>query len=318
MSLQSTPASESADPRVVMSWVDPPAFAPEVKLQKLGQDVHISYGDRVRGSVKDPRVIILFGWMDAPLRILEKYAVKHRHRWPSSDIVIVQSHPAFIWSSQEKRNNTLKPLADYLVSTIYRQRGSVPNGILLHVISNGGAFQLITLSQLLKSILQAEPASNINHGTAIRMATIFDSTPGRGEYSSLLSTLTTDVKSPIMKAFLTLPGSMVYLAIVLRRTAVGDANLFNLLHTYVQQQGLLPLAEGYAPRVYIYSTEDKMVPFTSVENHVSTLKGNPSFDVRAEKFAGSQHVQHEKRDPERYWKAVEDVWERSGPVRARL
>jgi hypothetical protein len=57
----------------------------------------------------------------------------------------------------------------------------------------------------------AEP-SDINHGTAIRMATIFDSTPGIGEYSTLLKILTTDVKSPLVKAAMTVPGSLVYLA----------------------------------------------------------------------------------------------------------
>ncbi|KAJ7347089.1 hypothetical protein DFH08DRAFT_870231 [Mycena albidolilacea] len=310
-SFQGVPGSSAS--RVAMSTL----VDPQVKLHKLGEDVHIAYGDRARGSGNDPRVIILFGWMDAPLRILEKYAVSHRRRWPSSDIAIVQSHPAFIWSSQEKRDDAVRPLADYLVSTVYRQRRSVPNGILLHVISNGGAFQLITLSRLLKSILPAEP-SDINHGTAIPMAAIFDSTPGTGEYASLLATLTTDVKSPLVKAILTVPGSLVYLASVFRRTVVGDEKIFPLLHRFLETQGLLPLAEGFAPRVYIYSSADKMVPFTSVENHLSILKANPSVSVAAEKFEGSQHVQHERQDPERYWNAVQAVWDRSLPIKTKL
>ncbi|KAJ7354674.1 hypothetical protein DFH08DRAFT_855689 [Mycena albidolilacea] len=290
----------------------------DVKLHKLGEDIHVAYGDRTRGSAKDPRGIILFGWLDAPLRILEnKYAAKHRVRWPSADIVIVQSHPAFIWSSQEKRNIVVTPLADYLVSTVYRQRGSIPNGILLHVISNGGAFQLITLSQVLKSMLAAEPF-DINHGTAIRMATIFDSTPGIGEYSSLLAALTADVKSPLAKAVMTVPGSLVYLACRIRDSVVGEEPIFTLLHKQLQMQGLLPLAEGYSPRVYIYSAADQMVPSTSVESHLATLRANASFDILAEKFDGSQHVQHERQDPGRYWKAVQAVWERSLPVRAKL
>lgn len=72
------------------------------------------------------RVMIIFGWcesqnmftwsvrlifsVNAPLRILEKkYAVKHRLHWPSADIVIIQSHLTFIWSSQEKRVRTVWP-----------------------------------------------------------------------------------------------------------------------------------------------------------------------------------------------------------------
>ncbi|KAJ6594364.1 hypothetical protein B0H19DRAFT_1095171 [Mycena capillaripes] len=324
MSFQNLPAADSVtttsraqNPKVVVSgWVDPPALTPDVKFKKLGQDVHISYGDRSTESVKDPRVVILFGWMDAPLRVLQKFAVKHRSRWPSSDIAIVQSHPAFIWASQETRNATVKPLAEYLVSTVYRQRVRVPNGILLHVISNGGAFQLLTLTQVLQSILPTEP--DINHGTPIRMATVFDSTPGRGEYSSLVSTLTAEVKSPVVKAMLTVPASLVYGALWVRRILVDDEDLFAHMHTRLGMQGLLPLAEGYSPRVYIYSETDKMVPFTSVEQHLSTIKGNPSFDVAAEKFDGSQHIQHERKDSERYWNAVYAVWDRSLPVRAKL
>jgi hypothetical protein len=99
---------------------------------------------------------------------------------------------------------------------------------------------------------------------------------------------------------------------------VGEEPIFTLLHKHLQMQGLLPLAEGYSPRVYIYSAADQMVPFTSVESHLATLRANASFDILAEKFDGSQHVQHERQDPGRYWKAVQTVWERSLPARAKL
>jgi hypothetical protein len=55
-----------------------------------------------------------------------------------------------------------------------------------------------------------------------------------------------------------------------------------------------------------------------VEGHLATLRANASFDVVAEKFDGSQHVQHERHDPERYWKAVQAVWERSLLTKAKL
>lgn len=31
---------------------------PQVKLHKLGEDVHIAYGDRARGSGNDPRSLV--------------------------------------------------------------------------------------------------------------------------------------------------------------------------------------------------------------------------------------------------------------------
>ncbi|KAJ7045943.1 hypothetical protein C8F04DRAFT_939792, partial [Mycena alexandri] len=247
--------------------------------------------------------------VDAPPRLLSKYAVKHRLRWPSSDIFIVQSHPGFIFAPQEKRVCILVPLVDYLVSTIYRQRGSVPGGMLLHVISNGGAFQLVTLAQLLESVLPSERLTT-NHGTSIPLAAIFDSTPGISEYASLLATVTANVKSPALKTMLTPAVMLIF--------ALGRPNLFVLLHTRLDTQGLLPLADGYAPRLYIYSEDDQMIPFTAVEKHIEGLKANPSFDVTVEKFSGSQHVQHERHDRERYWNAVYTLWDRSLPIRAKL
>jgi hypothetical protein len=101
-------------------------------------------------------------------------------------------------------------------------------------------------------------------------------------------------------------------------SVIGEELPLTLLHKQLQMQGLLPLAEGYSPRVYIYSDADQTVPFTSVEGHLATLRANASFDVVAEQFDGSQHVQHERHDPERYWKAVQAVWERSLPTKAKL
>ncbi|KAJ7782642.1 hypothetical protein B0H16DRAFT_1446946 [Mycena metata] len=289
----------------------------DIKLHKLGQDLHISYGHRARSSSKDPRVIILFGWMNAPPRILSKYAVKHRLHWPSSDIVIVQSHPALMFALQEKRNATLKPLVAYLVSTIYRQRGSVPNGIFLHVISNGGSFQLVTLARVLESVLPSEQLTT-NHGTSISLAALFDSTPGIGEYAALYATFTVGVKSPVLKTMMT-PGVMLIYALGrLRRAIFSEPSIFTLLHTHLGAQGLLPLADGYAPRLYIYSEDDQLMPFAAVEQHIERLKANPSSNVTVEKFSGSQHVQHERHDRERYWNAVYALWDRALPVRAKL
>ncbi|KAJ7130600.1 hypothetical protein C8R44DRAFT_66388 [Mycena epipterygia] len=305
------------DPRAMMlfGWMDPPPRTPQVELHQLGQDIHISYGDRTRpDSNTDPRVIILFGWMDAPIRLLAKYAMNHRLWSPSSDIVIVQSRPAFIWSSEYTRDDILKPLANYLVSTIYH---GVNRGILLHVLSNGGAFQLVTLSRVLHSIVKESKDVHHGHGTKLRLATIIDSAPGSGEYSSLLRTLTTNVKSPAVQAILTIPASMVYLTIRLRRT--GQENLFTLLHTRLQMQELIPLADSHAPRLYIYSDTDTMVPSTSVERHISVLRtSTPSLDIKVEKFIGSSHVLHERQDPERYWNAIRAVWHRSSPIHAKL
>ncbi|KAJ7452775.1 hypothetical protein B0H11DRAFT_2072948 [Mycena galericulata] len=294
----------------------PPVPTSRIDVQELGEDIHISYGNRTRTNSKgDPRVIILFGWMDAPLRLLKKYAMNHRLYWPSSDIIIVQSHPAWIWSSEKKRADMLRPLASYLISTIYCLPRELRGGILLHVLSNGGAFQLITLSKVLVS----SESSVIRTGESIRLATILDSTPGTGEYSSLLATITTGVKSAGVRTILTIPVSMLYLALRLRSVVMGEGNLFTRLHVGLQTEELLPRTDMHAPRVYIYSATDSMVPARSVEKHISVLKkSNFSFDIEVEKFTGSQHILHERNDPVRYWNAVRRTWAWSAPICTKL
>ncbi|KAJ6575614.1 hypothetical protein DFH09DRAFT_1150701 [Mycena vulgaris] len=292
------------------------AIAPRIDLQELGKDVHISYGNE-RKNPRDPRVIILFGWMDAPSRILDKYAMNHRLRWPSSDIVVVQSHPAYIWMRDEKREDILRPLATYLISTIYHPR-QITGGILLHVLSNGGAFQLVTLSNILHSIISSE-SSDIRNEKSIRLATIIDSAPGTGQYSSMLATLTTGLNSPAVKAVLAVPVFAFYVALRVRGIVIGQENLFTLLHLGLQTPELLPLTDSHAPRVYIYSAADSMVPATSVEEHISVLrKSTASFDIKVERFTDSEHVLHERQNSVRYWNAVRAVWDRSAPICAKL
>ncbi|KAJ7497730.1 hypothetical protein FB451DRAFT_1550534 [Mycena latifolia] len=296
--------------------VDVQVPASQVELHKLSRDVYMAYGDRTRANAEDPRIVILFGWMDAPIRLTTKYAMNHRRRWPSSDIAIVQSHPSFIWTSEEGRDEILRPLADYLVSTVYRDSKGACSGILLHVISNGGAFQMITLSRVLHSIISS--SSNIPR-RSIRLATIIDSAPGTGEYSSLLATLTANVKSPAVKTLTNVPVALFYLVVRLRRAALREENLFTDLHARLQRPDLLPLSDSLAPRLYIYSTSDAMVPFTSVEKHISVLQqSTPPFDVSVKKFTTSPHVLHERDNSARYWTAVRAVWQRSAPVRVKL
>ncbi|KAJ7623600.1 hypothetical protein FB45DRAFT_797823 [Roridomyces roridus] len=303
--------------RSLQTKPDRPAKAPPVELQKLSQGVHISYGYRTAPDSKAPSVVLIFGFMDGPLRLLGKYISNYRKRWPSTDIILVESTTGFIWSSEKTRAEALQPLVKYLISTVYGQQQTLASGILCHALSNGGAFQLMTLSRVLHSMLPSE-SPNFRSGM-LRLATIIDSAPGAGEFASLLTTLGTNFQSPTVKALLPIPVSVIYAGTVMQRVALNQGNLFVLVHQYLEREELLPLADVEAPRTYIYSTEDHMVPFSSVEAHLAKLNATSRpFNVAAEKFSGSAHVSHERRDPGRYWNAIWAAWERSCPIRARL
>ncbi|KAF8157727.1 hypothetical protein K438DRAFT_1861125 [Mycena galopus ATCC 62051] len=136
---------------------------------------------------------------------------------------------------------------------------------------------------------------------------------------SMLATLTTGVKSLAMKAILTVPVSVFYVALRVRGIVIGQHNLFSLLHLGLQTTELLPLTDSHSPRVYIYSAADSMVPASSVEKHISELRKSPSvFDIEVERFTSSEHVLHERQDPVRYWNAVRAVWDRSASLSSKL
>ncbi|KAF8157728.1 hypothetical protein K438DRAFT_334498 [Mycena galopus ATCC 62051] len=96
------------DSRIMSSDQGNISVPAQIQFQTLGKNIQISYGN-ARTHSREPRIIILFGWMDAPRRTLAKYATNHRLRWTSSDIVVVQSHPAYIWMTDKQRRHISFP-----------------------------------------------------------------------------------------------------------------------------------------------------------------------------------------------------------------
>jgi hypothetical protein len=60
-------------------------------------------------------------------------------------------------------------------------------------------------------------------------------------------------------------------------------------------------------RTYIYSETDALVGHEDLEAQAAEAK-ILGFDVRMEKFDGSLHVAHARKDEARYWGAVQETW----------
>ncbi|KAI3613655.1 hypothetical protein WG66_013498, partial [Moniliophthora roreri] len=133
------------------------------------------------------------------MSVLQKYAESHRQLYPGSDIVVVQSHMHFFWSSDIEKKKTLAPVADYVLSRVYtRGLNTSGRGMIVHTFSNGMCtfnfnemakvarlrfprLQLLTLSELLVSRLKDIEASlqNLQYHRCVPIALIFDSLPRR-------------------------------------------------------------------------------------------------------------------------------------------
>ncbi|KAF8172065.1 hypothetical protein BJ912DRAFT_994732 [Pholiota molesta] len=256
-----------------------------------------------------PSLIVLFGWMDAITPLLMKYVQGHRTLFPGSTIVLVKSSSNFMLTSEAERKRTLVPLADLILDRVYY--ADPTSGILFHVISNGGGFQLIYLSTLLSRRLARKPPATPSPPIGL----IIDSAPGSGEYVSMFKTFTTSVRSPAAKAILHLPLSLMYAAYVVMTAVRGMPPLLPLLRARLQEAAVVPTADGATPRLYVFSDADGMVADADIEAHLRDI-ARLGFNFQEEKYSGSQHVSHMKKDPERYWRAVREVWKSAQKVAA--
>ncbi|KAF9553111.1 hypothetical protein CPC08DRAFT_714068 [Agrocybe pediades] len=260
-------------------------------------------------SAQSPSLILLLGWMDAPLSLLMKYVEGHHSLYPTSTVVVVESYTSFMWSSTAHKEAKLLPVINILLEQIYKaDRPTV--GLLVHAISNAGAIHLMTLAGFLRDRLRKDPSVLGESIPAIRMAFIIDSTPGTNDYESIITTFTLTM-GPVAKLAARLPLTLGYLAYyMVYNTLLGNSPLLPRLHSYLGQEQLLPGSNGKEPRLYIYSDTDAMVPFASVERHLSVLSAK-NIPFTAEKYLGTQHVSHARKDPKRYWGAVAEVWRKA-------
>ncbi|EEB97368.1 hypothetical protein MPER_03326, partial [Moniliophthora perniciosa FA553] len=85
------------------------------------------------------------------------------------------------------------------------------------------------------------------------------------------------------------------------------ALIFDSLPGCLQRTGNSEIfSDTPTPRLYAYSDTDEVVAHESVEEHLEGIR--TILNVRAERFTGSRHVSHAKKDPKRYWSAVEGLW----------
>lgn len=65
-----------------------------------------------------------------------------------------------------------------------------------------------------------------------------------------------------------------------------------------------------APRLYLYSNADRIIPGEEVRAHAEVAR-RAGVEVAEEVFEGSAHVSHARADAGRYWAAVRGLWQRS-------
>ncbi|KAK0634287.1 hypothetical protein B0T17DRAFT_472033, partial [Bombardia bombarda] len=280
----------------------------------------------------DPKLILLASWMGAREMHIAKYVRPYQALYPTSPILVIRAEVAhvFFQPAAIARVAPALPIIREIVGVQHdnndekdvvstkTNKTKMPQ-ILVHLFSNGGSATIHTLSSLYTSAYGLPlPKSSKSSSTSIRFpphVIIFDSAPAwTYSYTRLLAALTTGMSrltrllfSPLTHALCVLfwflhlgflqtwfPGPMVKVAG--RHNTRGKGGV------------AVTRAASELRRTYIYSDGDKLVDWDDVEKHarIAEAKG---FEVRLERFDGTQHVAHVRGGEERYWKAVRETWE---------
>jgi len=292
----------------------------------IGKDVYIKRGQKRAATsaqleLKNPTIILIFGWMGAQLPHLYKYTKIYDGLYPEATQILIRCHPSFFWSTENYRQASLTPVVEVLEAL-----GCVPPArknladcehvhmqpmtlfspqprILVHAFSNGGAYQLVTLSKLLSSQTMMTGSKSPRRTCAI----ILDSCPGDGGVVSTRRAFLSSIRNKLVRIIAGLFISILYYTLAIISHIFGRKTPAQVLKTSLNNPRLLPWVDERTPRLYIYSKKDELVPWQQVEEHAGEAKAL-GIDVNAEVFTKSPHVAHARADPAKYWAAMGQVW----------
>jgi hypothetical protein len=133
-----------------------------------------------------PYTSLCLGWLGATERQLQRYGEMHIAL--GSTRVIQRIAPTY---DQFMNHRGLSDIAEEVLSTLQRDHAKVP--VIVHCFSNGGAFVLWRLLQL----LQADPA---RFGDVTLRGIIFDSAPATVTRITAARAMTSDIKHPLLRS----------------------------------------------------------------------------------------------------------------------
>ncbi|KAK1773061.1 hypothetical protein QBC45DRAFT_364552, partial [Copromyces sp. CBS 386.78] len=320
-----------------------------------------------------PKLVLLFSWMGARDPHIAKYITPYQALFPSTPILLIKSEmkhifkPMSFWPEMEHVVPVLSEIfgSDMLrpgsrsfgtsirdtESTTTALTSSPPASnsnsnstnpeedpqLLIHLFSNGGSSQLLSLHTYLQSQSQSQSQSHLH--LRFRLPShlvIFDSAPGQMAYlpsylalshvllppaSRLrfplwlfsLSTLRRALVAPLIHAWVSFLWTCNFLGRRVRSVPLLSALESPLGRGAREQNDATPgkgRAERERGRMYIYSEEDELVNWRDVEGHLAEARRQKGMKVRGEKFGGTGHVGHArgKGNEERYWGVVGDFW----------
>lgn len=262
----------------------------------------------------DPALIIIFGWMNAGDSTLAKYIRQYQALFPASAILLVTctfTGMTVPWLGL--REARIAAVTTRAILEQHAEAQSPPHSdtdarprprLLVHVFSNAGSTMLYHLyTAYAKTASPDAPKSSV----LPLHATVFDSTPAAFTYQTLLQGILDGAPSAAARLAVT---PIAYLYVALVWTAVTVLRVPDHIGDLAPRAHNDPARVHEARRVYIYSPADRITPAKGVERHADEAEAR-GFSVQREVFDGSGHVQHARKHADRYWRVVNQTWERA-------
>ncbi|KAL8346517.1 hypothetical protein RB601_003802 [Gaeumannomyces tritici] len=288
--MASSALSPGQGPLSIMSKISPIAYLYRPSAEVTPEPESVS-------ESPSPKLIIVCSWMGARDQHIAKYIVRYQALHPTSQILLIRSEFPHV-RDPDFALRELQPAVPALRAVFGDGPATPPPSepeLLVHLFSNGGSSMLCHLYSAY------EPSSLPRH------VTIFDSAPGQWAYKSGLAAISAGISG--WKRFLLTP--FLHAAVIAYyvthfilpwNRARGD-NFARWATTHNNPA----INSTEVRRAYIYSKEDKLVGFDAVEEHGRGAK-EKGFNVRLERFVGTDHVAHARGEAERYWRIVDETW----------
>lgn len=275
-------------------------------LQPVWQDIYLyqpSDPSPNRNPTDSPALITLCTWLGGatPQRI-RKYINGYRSLYPESAILLITARvleiSALPFSILHAR---LGPARDVIRQLSSPTAEVAPPSIILHIFSHGGCNTAI---QLATSLCMDSKHPSFEIGKYLGVV-IFDCCPGD-----------TSFDRAYQAAALSLPSSLPAQLVgkVLLYPVIG---LINGLQTTGWMSSVRDLRKQLndpqvfgtsAARLYLYSTDDRMVGWRDVESHQREAKSLVGCVVEGIAFPDSPHCALVRDHADRYWGEIERFW----------
>jgi hypothetical protein len=250
-------------------------------------------------TAHQPQLIIIASWTDARDVHIAKYLIKYQVLYPSAQILLLKSTMGCIISPSQI-GPAIKRAASVVRSALQPgASSSSPPPLLIHMFSNGGSSSIAHLYE--QYATTAGPNDDKRLPPHI---TIFDSCPGLFHISRAVAFTSASLSS--FQRVIAMP--FMYSVAAFWSFLMALSILPDSLGTWYKSHNHQAGNAAEIRRVYIYSGTDALIDDKDVEAHAAEAKAK-GFSIALEKYEGSAHVAHLRKDEDRYWDIVRRAME---------